>query len=99
MTALAASQPALRGEHLPRHLDATKTFRQARRSGSFRWSLKLLGQSQDTVLFEKVGITQDGKVIGRFRATGLRPRFIDKIEASGIRLPPNIFGIGQRSNR
>jgi pilus assembly protein CpaF len=28
--------------------------------------------------------------------TGLRPRFMEKIEASGIRLPPSIFGIGQR---
>jgi pilus assembly protein CpaF len=45
--------------------------------------------------FEKTGI-ENGKVIGRFMPTGLRPRFMEKIEAAGIRLPPSIFGIGQR---
>ena len=45
--------------------------------------------------FEKTGI-ENGKIIGRLVPTGLRPRFIDRIEASGIRLPPNIFGIGSR---
>ncbi len=45
--------------------------------------------------FEKTGI-ENGKIIGRLLPTGLRPKFIEKIEASGIRLPPNIFGIGTR---
>ena len=45
--------------------------------------------------FERTGI-ENGKIIGRFMPTGLRPRFMEKIEASGIRLPPSIFGIGQR---
>jgi pilus assembly protein CpaF len=45
--------------------------------------------------FEKTGI-ENGKIIGRLLPTGLRPKFIDKIEAAGIRLPPNIFGIGTR---
>ncbi len=45
--------------------------------------------------FEKTGI-ENGKIIGRLLPTGLRPRFIDRIEASGIRLPANIFGIGTR---
>jgi pilus assembly protein CpaF len=45
--------------------------------------------------FEKTGI-ENGKIIGRLMPTGLRPRFMDRIEASGIRLPPNIFGIGTR---
>jgi pilus assembly protein CpaF len=45
--------------------------------------------------FEKTGI-ENGKIIGRLMPTGLRPKFIDRIEASGIRLPPNIFGIGAR---
>jgi len=45
--------------------------------------------------FEKTGI-ENGRIIGRFMPTGLRPRFMEKIEAAGIRLPPNIFGIGQR---
>ena len=45
--------------------------------------------------FEKTGI-ENGKIIGRLLPTGLRPKFIDRIEASGIRLPPNIFGMGMR---
>jgi pilus assembly protein CpaF len=49
----------------------------------------------DVFLFEQSGY-EDGKVIGRLRPTGLRPKFIDKIEASGIHLPASIFGIGER---
>jgi pilus assembly protein CpaF len=45
--------------------------------------------------FDQVGI-EDGKVIGRLRPTGLRPKFIGVIQAAGIMLPPAIFGIGQR---
>jgi pilus assembly protein CpaF len=39
---------------------------------------------------------EEGRVIGALRPTGLRPRFIDRIEASGIRLPAGIFGSGPR---
>lgn len=49
----------------------------------------------DIFLFEQVGIEND-KVIGRLRPTGLRPRFMEKIEAAGIHLPPSIFGVGER---
>jgi pilus assembly protein CpaF len=49
----------------------------------------------DIFVFEQSGY-ENGKVIGRLRATGLRPKFIDKIEASGIHLPAAIFGIGER---
>ncbi len=49
----------------------------------------------DIFLFEQSGY-EDGKVIGRLRPTGLRPKFIDKIEAAGIHLPATIFGIGER---
>lgn len=49
----------------------------------------------DLFLFEQTGFEQ-GKVIGRLRPTGLRPRFMDKIEATGIHLPASIFGIGGR---
>jgi pilus assembly protein CpaF len=49
----------------------------------------------DIFLFEQSGYEQ-GKVIGRLRPTGLRPKFMDKIEASGIHLPASIFGIGER---
>ncbi len=49
----------------------------------------------DIFSFEQSGY-EEGKVIGRLRPTGLRPKFIDKIEAAGIHLPATIFGIGDR---
>jgi pilus assembly protein CpaF len=49
----------------------------------------------DLFVFEQTSI-EDGKVMGRLRPTGLRPKFMDKIEASGIHLPASIFGIGER---
>jgi pilus assembly protein CpaF len=47
----------------------------------------------DIFEFEQTGFEQ-GKVIGRVRPTGLRPKFMDQIEAAGIHLPPAVFGIG-----
>jgi pilus assembly protein CpaF len=49
----------------------------------------------DIFVFEQTGF-EDGRVIGRLRPTGLRPKFIDKIEASGVQLPAAIFGVGER---
>ncbi|OQY36252.1 MAG: type II secretion system protein E [Anaerolineaceae bacterium 4572_5.1] len=49
----------------------------------------------DIFAFEQSGV-EEGKIMGRLRPTGLRPKFMDKIEASGIHLPPSIFGIGER---
>src|SRR5258705_1850790 len=46
---------------------------------------------QEIFLFEKLGVTQDGKVIGRFRATGVRPKACERLKASGIHLPPDMF--------
>src|SRR5437773_4118487 len=46
---------------------------------------------QDIFMFEKVGVTQDGKVIGRFRATGVRPKCCERLKASGIHLPGDMF--------
>ncbi len=49
----------------------------------------------DLFIFEQTGF-ENGKVLGRLRPTGLRPKFMEKIEASGIHLPPTIFGVGAR---
>jgi pilus assembly protein CpaF len=49
----------------------------------------------DIFVFEQTG-TENGRIIGRTRPTGLRPKFMDKIELAGIHLPPSIFGIGER---
>lgn len=47
----------------------------------------------DVFMYEQLGY-ENNKVIGRMRPTGLRPKFMEKIEASGIHLPPSVFGIG-----
>lgn len=49
----------------------------------------------DLFVFEQTGI-ENGKVLGLMRPTGLRPKFMEKIEAAGIHLPPSIFGVGSR---
>jgi len=49
----------------------------------------------DVFVFDLTGY-ENGKVVGRLRPTGLRPKFMEKIEAAGIHLPPSIFGIGER---
>ena len=49
----------------------------------------------DIFKFELAGY-EDGRVIGTLRPTGLRPKFMEKIEAYDIHLPPAIFGIGQK---
>jgi len=46
---------------------------------------------QDIFLFEKTGIAESGKVLGRFRATGIRPKFYDRLRACGIALPVQLF--------
>jgi pilus assembly protein CpaF len=46
---------------------------------------------QEIFTFEKMGVTQDGKVIGRFRATGVRPKCCERLKASGIHLPADMF--------
>jgi pilus assembly protein CpaF len=46
---------------------------------------------QDLYVFEKRGMDPDGKVIGRFAATGIRPKFYEKLLAGGIRLRADIF--------
>jgi len=49
----------------------------------------------DIFVFEQTGF-ENGRVIGRLRPTGLRPKFMDKLEQSGIHLPAAIFGVGER---
>jgi len=49
----------------------------------------------DVFVFEQTGY-ENNKVVGRLRPTGLRPKFMDKIEGSGIHLPASIFGVGDR---
>jgi pilus assembly protein CpaF len=46
---------------------------------------------QEIFLFDKLGVTQDGKVLGRFRATGVRPKCAERLRASGITLGADMF--------
>jgi pilus assembly protein CpaF len=46
---------------------------------------------QDIFLFEKTGLTESGRVTGRFRATGIRPKFYERLRSCGITLPQALF--------
>jgi len=46
---------------------------------------------QDIFFFEREGIGPDGKVLGHFRASGVRPVFAKKLKLMGVELPPDIF--------
>ena len=46
---------------------------------------------QDIFVFEKLGIDVGGRVLGRFKATGVSPKFADRLKKAGIVLPPSIF--------
>ena len=60
---------------------------------------ELAGMEGDTVVltdifkFEQTGISQDGKVLGELKPTGIRPLFSSKLEASGFKLRPEVFGV------
>ena len=47
--------------------------------------------TQDIFVFEKTGITEDGRITGRFRATGVRPRCYEKLKTAGHTLPTTMF--------
>jgi pilus assembly protein CpaF len=46
---------------------------------------------QDIFLFDQTGLSPDGRVTGRFRATGIRPKCADKLSAAGRPLPVGMF--------
>jgi pilus assembly protein CpaF len=58
---------------------------------------EILGMEQDTIVmqdiyhYEKEGIDESGRAFGRFEATGVRPNFMDRLEAAGVRLPSSAF--------
>jgi pilus assembly protein CpaF len=47
--------------------------------------------SQDIFVFDRTGLRRDGKVCGRFRATGIRPRCAERLLAFGVQLPVDMF--------
>jgi len=58
---------------------------------------EVLGMEQDTIVMQdiyhyvKEGIDENGRAFGRFEATGVRPNFMDRLEAAGVRLPSSAF--------
>jgi pilus assembly protein CpaF len=50
-----------------------------------------LVSTQDIFVFDRTGLRRDGKVCGRFRATGIRPRCTDRLLSFGIQLPIDMF--------
>jgi pilus assembly protein CpaF len=47
--------------------------------------------TQDIFLFERTGLADNGRVLGRFRPTGIRPRFYDRLKVAGNPLPQEVF--------
>src|SRR5215217_3195160 len=58
---------------------------------------EVMGMEQDMIImqeifrFKQLGIDQNGRAYGQFEATGVRPSFVNRLEASGIKLPSNLF--------
>ncbi len=48
---------------------------------------------QDVFIYEQTGVI-DGKIQGRLKPTGIRPKFVEKFEQMGITIPPGLFGYG-----
>jgi len=52
--------------------------------------------TQDIFVFEQQGIDADGRVHGFYRATGIRPKFSERLERAGIHLGPEVFDPARR---
>jgi pilus assembly protein CpaF len=46
---------------------------------------------QEIFCFRRTGTDGDGKVLGQFEATGVRPRFAERLQAYGVQLPSDMF--------
>jgi pilus assembly protein CpaF len=59
---------------------------------------EVAGMEGDTVVltdvfkFEQTGVSEDGKILGELKPTGIRPLFGPRLEAAGLKLGPEIFG-------
>jgi pilus assembly protein CpaF len=59
--------------------------------------VEVMGMEQDMIImqevfrFKQLGIDQNGRSYGQFEATGVRPSFVNRLEAAGIKLPSNLF--------
>ncbi|MDP3743093.1 MAG: CpaF family protein [Methylotenera sp.] len=46
---------------------------------------------QDIFVYEQTGVAEDGAVLGHFKATGIRPRFVERLRVHGIDVPDELF--------
>ena len=46
---------------------------------------------QDIFVYEKTGVNENGRVTGRFRATGIRPKFYERLKTAGMAIPASVF--------
>jgi pilus assembly protein CpaF len=46
---------------------------------------------QEIFTFEQTGVASDGRVVGNFRATGIRPQFVEHLRMHGVMLPDDLF--------
>jgi pilus assembly protein CpaF len=74
--------------HVTRYSDGTRHISHVTESVGME---REIATTQDIFLFEKSGITADGRVLGRFRATGIRPKFYEKLKTAGYHLPQELF--------
>ncbi len=47
---------------------------------------------QDIFVFEQQGIDENGRILGKLRPTGIRPKFMERFQTAGIQLPADLFG-------
>jgi pilus assembly protein CpaF len=58
---------------------------------------EVVGMEQDTIIMQDIykfvqkGVNEEGKAFGQFECTGVRPSFMEKLEAAGVRLPASAF--------
>src|SRR5579871_2128329 len=58
---------------------------------------EVMGMEQDIIImqdvfrFKQLGLDQNGRAYGQYEATGVRPSFVNRLEAAGIKLPSNLF--------
>jgi pilus assembly protein CpaF len=46
---------------------------------------------QEIFIFDQTGVAPDGTVVGNFRATGIRPKFVERLRTRGVAIPDEIF--------
>jgi pilus assembly protein CpaF len=74
--------------HLSRMSDGTRKIVQVSEITGMESSTIVM---QDIFKYEKKGIGPDGRVLGEFQPTGVRPWFMEKLKISGFEVPPHIF--------